>query len=117
MKWRDLFTPRQLTALGTFVAATRDARDEMAAQQLPPEWIEAIGAYLAVMLDRLSNQTSSLLRWNQDGEKIGGTFARFALPILWDFADTNPLANTSGGYLYQIYAYLRSQEGNGEPLV
>src|SRR5690606_16943848 len=28
-----------------------------------------------------------------------GTFARFALPILWDFADTNPLADTSGGYL------------------
>ena len=99
MKWRDLFTPRQLTALGTFVATTRAARDEMAAQLLPPEWIEAVGAHLAVMLDRLANQTSALSRWNQGGEKIEGTFARFALPILWDFADTNPLADTSGAYL------------------
>jgi len=99
MKWRDLFTPRQLTALGRFVVATRAAREDMAKQNVPTEWIEAVGAYLAVMLDRLSNQTSALSRWNQGGEKIEGTFARFALPILWDFADTNPLADTSGAYL------------------
>lgn len=98
MHWRDLFTPRQLVALGTFVNASREARDEMTARQLPSEWIEGIGAYLAVMLNRLSNQTSALSRWNQGGEKIEGTFSRFALPILWDFADTNPLADTSGAY-------------------
>ncbi len=98
-QWKKLFTPRQLLALGTFVAATRTARDEMASLHHPPEWIEGAGAYLAVMLDRLANQTSSLSRWNQGGEKIEGTFARFALPILWDFADTNPLADTSGAYL------------------
>lgn len=96
--WRKLFTNRQLTALGRFVAATRAARDEMQAASYPAEWVEAVGAYLALMLDRLSNQTSALSRWNQGGEKIEGTFARFALPILWDFADTNPLANTSGAY-------------------
>jgi putative DNA methylase len=98
-QWKRLFTPRQLLTLGTFVAATRAARDEMASLHHPPEWIESVGSYLAVMLDRLANQTSSLSRWNQGGEKIEGTFARFALPILWDFADTNPLANTSGAYL------------------
>lgn len=99
MTWRDLFTSRQLVALGAFVSATRVARDQMAAEKCPPEWSEAIGAYLAVMVDRLSNQTSAVSRWNQGRETIEGTFARFALPILWDFADTNPLADTGGGYL------------------
>jgi len=99
MMWRDLFTPRQLMALGSFVAATRAAPEQMVAEKCPPEWIEAVAAYLAVMVDRLSNQTSALSRWNQGRETIEGTFARFALPILWDFADTNPLANTSGAYL------------------
>jgi adenine-specific DNA methylase len=98
MKCRDLFTSRQLMALGTFVAVTRAARTHMAEQHVSTEWIEVIGAHLALMLDRLSNQTSALSRWNQGGEKIEGTFARFALPILWDYADTNPLANTSGAY-------------------
>ena len=27
------------------------------------------------------------------------TFGRFALPIVWDFAEVNILSNTSGGYL------------------
>ena len=97
-KWRKLFTSRQLTTLGTFVSATRLARGEMISLAYPLDWVEAVGAYLALMLDRLANQTSAMSRWNLGGEKIEGTFARFALPILWDFADTNPLADTSGGY-------------------
>ena len=47
-KWRDLFTPRQLLALGVFVKHTRHAIMEL--QKLypdQPEIAEAIGAYLA----------------------------------------------------------------------
>ena len=35
-------------------------------------------------------------------EKIEQTFARFALPILWDFAESNPLATASGNYQGEI---------------
>jgi adenine-specific DNA methylase len=97
-KWSDLFTSRQLSALGTFVKWTRVVRDELTKQEYRAECLEAIIAYLACMLDRLSNQSSNLSRWNQGGEKIEGTFARFALPILWDYAECNPLGETSGGY-------------------
>ena len=37
--------------------------------------------------DRLADQLSAVSRWNLGGETIEGTFARFALPILWDFAE------------------------------
>jgi adenine-specific DNA methylase len=97
-RWQKLFTPRQLLALGTFVKHTRAAREVMRTVSYPPEWREAVEAYLGMMLDRLANQSSNVSRWNLGGEKIEGTFARFALPILWDFAEVNPLAETSGGY-------------------
>jgi putative DNA methylase len=93
-EFRKLFTPRQLLALGVFVKHTREgwhAVDE-------DGYSEPVGAFLAMMIDRLANQGSSVARWNQGGEKIEGTFARFALPVLWDFAEVNPLAETSGGY-------------------
>jgi len=99
MEWKHLFTPRQLTTLARFATATRAARNEMRGLDHPSEWIEVVGAYLGLMLDRLANQTSLISRWNLGGEKIEGTFARFALSIMWDFADTNPLADTSGAYL------------------
>lgn len=98
-QWYKLFTPRQLVALGTFVKHTRAARDAMRAEGYPPEWVEAVGAYLASMLDRLANQGSTGTMWNTVGEKVEQTFARFALPIHWDFPEVSPLADTTGGYL------------------
>lgn len=102
MRWRDLFTARQLVALGTVAGATRHVAEAMQGDKYSREWGENVVGFLALMLDRLSNQTSALSRWNQGGEKIEGTFARFALPILWDFADTNPLADTSGAYMSAV---------------
>lgn len=96
--WRELFTFRQLLEIGVFIAYTRKAQVVMKEEGYPSEWAEALEAYLAIMVGRLANQSSSLSRWNQGGEKVEGTFARFALPILWDFAEVNPLGDTTGGY-------------------
>jgi hypothetical protein len=40
--------------------------------------------------------------WQTTAEKIGHTFARFALPITWDFVEVTPWADSSGGYLQGI---------------
>jgi len=98
MKWRDLFTPRQLTALGTFVAATRTARDEMAIAQVPTEWIEAVGAYLACAIDRLADRCCTLCTWDQGYTKINHAFSRYALPITWDFCEGSPMSETTGNF-------------------
>ena len=97
-RWSKLFTPRQLLALATFCSQSRAVASALVEGAYSSPWAEATRAYLATMLDRLANQSSTVARWNQGGEKIEGTFARFALPIVWDFAEVNPLSNTSGGY-------------------
>ncbi|MDN5347323.1 MAG: putative methylase [Clostridia bacterium] len=97
-KWFKLFTPRQLLALGTFVKHTRAARDAMREAGYPPEWVEAVGAYLAQALDFVANRNSVVCSWTLTRETTRGTFARFALPIVWDFAEANPSEEASGGY-------------------
>jgi adenine-specific DNA methylase len=97
-EWQHLFNARQLLALGTFAHWTRQARESMQQHGYQLDWVECVGGFLAVMFDRLANQSSALSRWNLGGEKIEGTFARFALPMLWDFAEVNTLGETSGGY-------------------
>ena len=92
MEWRDLFTSRQLTALGRFVDGTRAARDEMAVARVPPEWIETVGAYLALVIGRTTNYMSTVCIWDSAAEEIKQTFLRFALPITWDYAEANPLS-------------------------
>ena len=94
--WRKLFTNRQLLALGMFVRAIRRSSAEM--NGYPEEWREAMAANLACVLSKLSDYSSSVCSWHNSGEKLRNTFARFALPMVWDYCEVNPLSQTSGGF-------------------
>ncbi|MFW6150176.1 MAG: hypothetical protein ACOC6A_01445, partial [Chloroflexota bacterium] len=96
--WSSLFTPRQLVALGTFVKHTRAAREAMRTEGYPPEWVEAISGYLALAVDQIANRSSTLCTWTVTRQTIRSTFARYALPITWDFAEPGILEDASGGY-------------------
>jgi putative DNA methylase len=96
--WHDLFSSRQLLALGTFVKYTRAVRDLMRNQGYSPEWIQAITAYLAIGIDKLADYIAALCTWHVTGEKMSHVFVRFAIPVNWDFAELNPLSDSSGNY-------------------
>ncbi len=95
--WRKLFTNRQLLCLGTFTVILRGLAQEPS--NLPECLREAVIANLALVNDRLVDRSSAICTWDQGYEKIRNTFARFALPIVWDFTEVNPLSDTSGNYL------------------
>ena len=98
--WRTLFTSRQLLALGTFVQEIRRLPESMAAW--PEAWREAVVAKLTPTISRLADRASTLATWQYDADKIGHTFARFALPMVWDFAESCPLADASGGFVQAV---------------
>ncbi len=98
--WRTLFTNRQLLALGTLVQEIRRLPDMMAGW--PDTWREAVVASLAPTISRVADRGSTLATWQYDADKIGHTFARFALPMVWDFAESCPLADTSGGFIQAV---------------
>ena len=98
--WSKLFTDRQLLALGTFVREIRAIGEEM--DDYPDEWREAMWASLALSISRLADRGSSLATWTNDRDTIRGTFARFALPMVWDFAESSPLVDTTGGFIQAV---------------
>jgi putative DNA methylase len=98
LKWTNLFTARQLLALGVFVKYTRAVHAAMQEEGYPLEWIEAVIAYLALAVDRLADRGSTVCSWTVGWDKIRNTFTRFALPITWDFAESVVSADSSGGY-------------------
>lgn len=100
--WHELFTSRQLMALGTLIEHARKAREELEDKGYSEDWKTAISANLSLMIDRLANQCSTLARWNLGGEKIEGVFDRFTLSMLWDFAEVNPLGERSGAFTSAI---------------
>jgi putative DNA methylase len=118
-----LFTPRQLLALGTFVKHSRAAREAMRQAGYPAECVEAVGAYLALAIDRLADRGSSICTWTINYDQIRNTFVRFALPITWDFAESIPSTDNSGGYpgaiewiaMYLSHA-MSMAKGNPQPV-
>ena len=50
----------------------------------------------------LADRCSALATWTNDRETIRSTFARFALPVVWDFAESCSLADTTGGFIQAV---------------
>ncbi len=96
--WCSLFRERQLLALGTFVRSTRLLTGAMRSLGYPDPWVEAVIAYLALVIDRLADAGSTIAHWQNGGEFNVNTFQRFALPMSWDYAEVSPISTLTGGY-------------------
>jgi len=96
MRWRDLFTSRQLLAMGRLATHVRLTCDEQSRHDYPPLWRDAIRSYLSCVIDKVADYNSTICVWHLSRELIGHTFTRFALPITWDFTEI-PATNDVGG--------------------
>jgi putative DNA methylase len=112
----DLFTPRQLVALTTFSdlvgEAMQQVRRDACAAGLSDDptplrdggtgaagYAEAVGVYMSFGVSKATDRNTSLCVWEQRMDRVRGTFGRQALPMVWDYAETNPLAG-AGGDIY-----------------
>ena len=113
MTYGDLFTCRQLVALTNFSDLVQEAWERVKRDTLQvgldddgktleaggtgaTAYAEAIGVYLAFAQSKACNRNSSLCLWEHRMDRIVATFGRQALPMVWDFAETNPLAGAGG---------------------
>jgi len=98
---RHLFTPRQLTMLIFLTELVGEARRRVEADGGSASYADAIATYLAFAVDKVAEGSSSLCTWSPLPTKlhVRGTFARQALPMVWDYAEANPFANSSGNII------------------
>jgi len=94
--WGDLFNTRQKLALITFVEKVRQAQQKIQEAGVEAQYAKAVGSYLGIGINRISDRNSVLCRLISQTEAIGFTFGRQALPMLWDYIEMNPLNNSSG---------------------
>jgi putative DNA methylase len=104
--FKDLFTPRQLTAMVTFSELVKeigkDIRRDSSGAALSTEATEAyvrtVTTYLALALDRCADFNNSLCRWSASNEKVMNLFGRQAIPMVWDFSEANILGDSVGAW-------------------
>jgi putative DNA methylase len=109
----DLFTPRQFVTLTTFSDLVDEVRDRMLADLHMADisrhgervlddvtdakaYTIAIMTYLGLGISKLADYNSSLVVWSPGRDQAKSTFARQALPMVWDFVEVNPFAGAAG---------------------
>ncbi|MCX5909642.1 MAG: hypothetical protein NTY64_21335, partial [Deltaproteobacteria bacterium] len=93
-----MYTLRQQVALGVFLKAMSGCRELMNAHVTEMLWQEAVQAYLSIAQNRLADYSNALCSWHVTKEQMRNTFGRFALPMVWDYCELNPMTDLSGGY-------------------
>ena len=105
----DLFTPRQLVALTTFSDLVGEAMEQVRRDAitagLPDDdiplrdggagarsYAEAVAVYLAFAVDKCADYWSTIATWMPRGT-VRQTYARQAIPMVWDYAEAAPLGS------------------------
>jgi putative DNA methylase len=112
--YASLFTDRQLVALGTFSDLVSEARERIKDDALnlgmplgdplaqggnsAQAYSEALSVYLGIAVDKVADRNSTLCGWASLREHARNTFGRQALPMTWDFAESNVLSDSSGNF-------------------
>ncbi|GIV04395.1 MAG: DNA methylase [Fimbriimonadales bacterium] len=83
LQWGDLFTARQKVALLFFAEKIASLY-----RKGDPKSV-ATAELLAMAMDKVADFNCSLSGWRPSNEDVGHLFGRQALPIVWDFVETN----------------------------
>lgn len=112
----DLFTPRQLVALTTFSDLVGEARKKVLADAKASgmsddgvgiedggtgatAYADAVATYLAFAVDKMADRHCALASWDVTRDNVRNAFGRQALPMVWDYADSNPFSSSTGNWL------------------
>ena len=121
----DLFTLRQLVALTTFSdlvgeAAKRVQTDStkagLAHDYVPlrdggdgaAAYADAVAVYLAFALSKQTDLGNSLCRWEPIAQCPRQLFGRQAIPMVWDYAEGNPLGDSSGSWMIFVNGIVKA---------
>lgn len=59
---------------------------------------EAIGVYLAFLVDQLTNQSSAINGWNNINQQMISLYSRQGIAMTWDHAECNIFSNSTGSF-------------------
>ena len=96
--WGHLFTGRQLTALITFSDFISETKNKVITDGGSVEYANAVCTYLSFTISKMADRGSSVCSWDVSRDGLCNTFGRQAIPMTWDFAESNPFCSASGSF-------------------
>ena len=91
----SLFLKRQLLALTTFCDLYEAVKEKIITDiknnSRKEEYADAILTYLGIAISQITRYSVTICIWNTTNQNVVQSFSRQAIPMTWDFAESNPL--------------------------
>jgi adenine-specific DNA methylase len=97
LSWEDYFSARQALALSTIALLIRDAGKKLG-EEPDDSLAAAVHTCLALNFGRLADLANSLCGWTLDTQCVKHLFARQALPMVWNFAESVCIGESAGSW-------------------
>jgi putative DNA methylase len=126
-QWSDLFTARQLVALNTFSELAEEAMEKCKVEALAAgassdltslddggsgalAYGQAVKVCLSFCIGKQADLGNSLVTWEPIAQCPRHLFGKQAIPMMWGFAEANPLSGSSGGWDQFVSGFCSSFE-------
>lgn len=90
--WSDMFSPRQLLALCSYVETLHEFIPEIE-RELPKDRAKAVVTYLGMVLSKAVNYNAYLASWDPTRTKIRGVFDRHDFSFKWTYGEFDASRN------------------------
>ena len=87
----EMFSDRQIFVLNKLVSNLKNI-----VKDITDDYANVISTYLSIIVDKLTDYYNSFCTWHTSGQKIGHLFSKQAIPMVFDYAETNIFSSSSG---------------------
>ncbi|HRQ48924.1 MAG TPA: hypothetical protein PLR74_00200 [Agriterribacter sp.] len=96
----DMFSPRQLLALQTLVQKLQEIK--VLLNPGANDYTKGLVTYLGILMDRIIVSNTSFGRWHNGREKLEHPFSKQAIPMIFDYPESNMFCNATGSAYNQL---------------
>ena len=98
--WGKMFSSRQLLAIQTLVAKLQELKSALSPNE--SEYSKAIVTYLAILIDRITISNTTFGRWHVGRETLEHPFSKQAIPMMFDYPESNMFCHSTGSAYNQL---------------
>ena len=93
---------REKVKRDALAAGVPDDGEGLAGGTCAHAYADAVAVYLAFSLDKTAEYGCTIVPWYTKEDRPKGIFARQAIPMVWDYAETNPLGDIGGSFAASV---------------
>ena len=110
-KWGELFSDRQMYVMDTLIKKYTFLKESFS----NTDYSKALLTFVAIIIDKESDYYNSFCTWHVSRDTLGHLYTKQAIPMVFDYAETNIFSESTGCFknmIEWVCRYINSESNN-----